>query len=263
MPKLAQIVDFFAETVPNEMKMDFDNVGFLVGDSESNVTRVLVSLDITGEVISEAIELGAQLIVSHHPMFFQLKSVTNATPEGRKIVELISNGIAAICLHTNLDCVDGGVNDALLKSLGIIRDAILEPEQQLPDGRVYGCGRVGNLPECTDMPQFLEKVKAALSSNGLRYHDSGAPVKRVAVCGGSGGSMIGDALRHGCDTLVTADVKYDQFLAAKECGLNLIDADHYCTENVVTPVIENILKTRFPELQISISSRHCQCAKFI
>lgn len=262
MIKVSDIVKFFGHAVPNAMKMDFDNVGFLVGDGSRDVNRVLVALDITDEVVDEAIEYGAELIVSHHPMFFQLKSVTDGSAEGRKIVKLLSNGISAICLHTNLDSVEGGVNDALLEVLGLEKIAILEVEETLPDGRVYGCGRVGKLAQPMDIQSFLKKTKAALDANGLRYHDAGKPVSKVAVCGGSGGSMIADVLRHGCDTYVTADVKYDQFLTAKECGLNIIDGDHFCTENVVIPVLENMIKTRFSELEVFVSMKHKQTAQF-
>ena len=262
MYKVAEIADYFEKKVPSAMKMDFDNVGFLAGNSGWDVGRVLVSLDITGEVIEEAKGLGAQLILSHHPLFFQLKSASDRTPEGHRLVSLLSSGIAAICLHTNLDCACGGVNDALMARLGIDVSGILEPEQALPDGTVYGCGRWGELAEATDMPHFLGKVKDALSANGLRYHDAKIPVKRVAVCGGSGGSMLGDAVARGCDTLVTADVKYDQFLFAREEGINLIDADHFCTENVVVPVLADMLGEAFPELDVHISKRHCQTACF-
>jgi dinuclear metal center YbgI/SA1388 family protein len=263
MTKLSEIVAYFEAAVPNAMKMDFDNVGFLVGDGGREIKKALVALDITDEVIDEAAACGAGLIVSHHPLFFQLKTVTDQTPEGRKIIKLLAGNMAAICLHTNLDSVDGGVNDALLATLGLRRLAILEPEMTLPDGRVYGCGRVGELPETVDMPAFLQKVKTSLQSNGLRYHDAGRSVRKVAVCGGSGGSMIGDALRHGCDTLLTADIKYDQFLTAKECGLNLIDADHYSTENVGVPGLAEMLAARFPALEVAISRCHRQTAQFI
>ena len=262
MYKTYEIVNFFEKVVPNEMKMDFDNVGFLVGDSQNNVESVLLTLDITDEVVSEAIEYGAQMIITHHPLFFQLKSVTDRTPEGRKIVRLLRFGISAICLHTSLDSVLGGVNDALIQKLGCSNLGILESAHILQDGSVYGCGRYGELTESSNMVNFLEKVKSALNSNGLRYHDAGVPVRRVAVCGGSGGNMIADVAAKRCDTYVTADIKYDQFLTAKELGINLVDADHYCTENVVVPVIGDMLKKAFPGINVKISSKHRQCAKF-
>lgn len=262
MLKIYNIVSYFEETVPNAMKMDFDNVGFLVGNSENSVSRVLVALDITDDVIDEAIRICAELIVSHHPMFFSLKSVTDQTAEGSKIVKLLSNNISAICLHTNLDSVVGGVNDELITMLGASSDGILEHSQSLEDGREYGCGRYGMLECEVAMPEFLAHVKTVLATNGLRYHDAGRPVHKLAVCGGSGGSMLADALRNGCDTYVTADVKYDQFLTAKEVGLNLIDADHFCTENVVVPVLVEMLKADFPELIVETAKTHGQCAQF-
>lgn len=244
------------------MKMDFDNVGFLVGDSEVIAQKVLVALDITDEVVAEAIEVGANLIVSHHPMFFGLKSVTNATSEGEKIVKLFQSNISAICLHTSLDSVAGGVNDELISVLGASSDGILEHSQTLPDGREYGCGRYGMMKNETSMAEFLPFVKKTLATNGVRYHDAGIPVKKLAVCGGSGGSMLGDVIRNGCDTYVTADVKYDQFLTAKEVGINLIDADHFCTENIVVPVICDMITAQFPELCVIVSKKHAQTAKF-
>ena len=248
---------------PLEMKMDFDNPGFLVGRGGEPVERVLVSLDITDEVISEAAETGAQLIVSHHPLFFSLKSVTDGDGIGRKIISLVSSGIAAICMHTNLDAAKGGVNDALAAALGLRDTEILNVEGVNSAGEEYSYGRVGHLPEPTDMAGFLGKVKAVLSSNGLRYHDAGRPVYRVASVGGSGGGMLDLAAAKGCDTFVTADIKYDVFLTAKELGINLIDADHFCTENTVVPVIADIIRGSFPAVDVRVSARHRQTARFM
>lgn len=248
---------------PLEMKMDFDNPGFLVGRGDMPVDRILVSLDITDDVIAEAEHTGAQLIVSHHPLFFSLKSVTDGDGIGRKIISLVSNGIAAICMHTNLDAAKGGVNDALADALGLRDTEILNVEGVNGAGEEYSYGRAGFLPEPTDMAVFLERVKAALSSNGLRYHDAGRPVYKVASVGGSGGSMLGFAAAKGCDTFVTSDIKYDVFLTAKELGMNLIDADHFCTENTVVPVIADVIREAFPDTDVLISERHCQTAHFM
>ena len=262
MAKLGDIAAYFEQAVPNEMKMDFDNVGLLVGDSAAEITRAMVALDITLDVIGEAAEAGAQLILSHHPLFFQLRSVTDRTPEGEKAMRLLSGGMAAICLHTSLDCVQGGVNDALLRALGGRGGGILEEEKTLPDGRAYGCGRYGELDKELPMPEFLDRCRSALGTAGLRYYDAGRPVRKLAVCGGSGGSLLADVFRRGCDTYVTADIKYDQFLLARERGLNLIDADHFCTENVVVPVLAGMLSAAFPDIDVRISARHRQTVSF-
>ena len=255
---MTTVSDVFAllnEKAPVAGKMEFDNVGLLVGHGDKPVTRILTALDITAEVIDEAADMDAELIVSHHPLFFELKTVTDSTMEGHLALSLAEKGVAAICMHTNLDAAQGGVNDALMAALGGRVEAILEPDT--------GIGRVGELPRAVLFSEFLSFVKKTLASNGLRYHDAGKPVKRLAVCGGSGGGDIGLAAAAGCDTYVTADVKYHQFLEAKHLGLNLIDADHFCTENVVVPVLHQWLTGAFPEIDVRVSAVHKQTVQFI
>ena len=254
MPTVGEIFTFLNQKAPVEQKMSFDNVGLLVGRSDRSVNHVLVALDITEEVIDEAVHIGAELIVSHHPLFFELKSVTDSTWTGSRALALAENRVASICMHTNLDAAAGGVNDALMVALGGTVTGILEEES--------GIGRVGTLPAAVKFQDFLTQVKEALKSNGLRYHDAGRPVEKLAVCGGSGGGDIHLAAAAGCDTYVTADVKYDQFLEAKYLGLNLVDADHFCTENVVVPVLKSWLDNAFPDLTVDISQVHGQTAQF-
>ena len=239
------------------MKMDFDNVGFLVGDGSREVHKALVVLDITDEVIEEAVEFGADLILAHHPLMFSTKNASTDDPIGRKLVRILGAGMSAICLHTNLDAVDGGVNDALMSVLGISAEGIIEPFGTGADGKAYGMGRFGTVAECS-LSDFLKHCKTALGCNGMRYVDSGKPVRKVAVCGGSGSSMLDEVAALGCDTFVTADVKHNGFLDAKEFGINLIDAGHYSTENVVVPVLEKMLNDRYPEISAKISSCHSQ-----
>ena len=231
------IYAFLNEIAPVRYQMDFDNAGFLVGDGGTAVKNALLALDITDAVIAEAIELRAQLIVSHHPLIFTpLRHATTDDLAGRKVLTMARHGISAICMHTNLDIADGGVNDALMAALGAEVTGGLEPAGTAADGRALTCGRVGKLPNPMTMAEFLPYVAGRLHANGLRYVDGGLPVERIAVCGGFGGNMLELAAAKGCDTFVTADIKYDRFLAAKELGINLIDADHFCTENVVIPV---------------------------
>lgn len=261
MPKVKEIAEYFEALVPSEMKMDFDNVGLLVGSVSTDVDTALVALDITDEVINEAVSCKAQIILSHHPLFFDLKQVNDGTLCGGKIVKLLKNGISAYCQHTNLDGVDGGVNDALAKRLSLRVEGRLE-DLVTAGGIAYGMGRYGHLSAAMEFPEFLAFVKSALGTGGIRYCCAGKPVKNVAVCGGSGGDFVQKAISLGCDTLVTADVKYHQFLEAKELGLNILDADHFCTENVVVPVLADMMKSGFPDVRVLISQKHKQTVQF-
>ena len=262
MPKVKEIVSYFTTLIPPEMKMDFDNVGLLVGINETDVKTAVVALDITDEVIDEAIRVNAQIILSHHPMYFELKQVNDLHAVGGKIVKMLGGGISGFCQHTNLDSVQGGVNDVLAEKLGVIIDGYLEGPYFTSDGREYGMGRYGHLSSPALFTDYLGTVKSSLSAEGLRYHSAGRPVERVALCGGSGGNFVEDAVRLGCDTLVTADVKYDRFLAAKELKLNLIDADHFSTENVVVPRLAELLKKGFPNIEVIISASSKATVKF-
>lgn len=263
MVTVQDVFSFLNTQAPVQYKMDFDNVGLLAGDPQAFVQCVLTALDITDEVIEEAAEIGAQLIVSHHPLIFTpLKHITADDRVGRKILRLAANGLSAVCMHTNLDIAEGGVNDALMAALDADVTGILEPTGTGADGQPLGCGRVGTLRESMAFHAFLQFTASRLHTNGLRYCASGKPVKHIAVCGGSGGDMLELAAALGCDTFVTADIKYDRFLAAKELGINLIDADHFCTENVVIPPLSEKLRSQFPELTVTVSARHGQTAQF-
>ena len=245
---MTTVKDIFAalcEIAPLELQMAFDNAGFLVGHADAEVRRVVLALDITGAVIDEAAALDAQLIVSHHPIIFHpLKSVT-AEGEGALVLRLIENRLAAICMHTNLDIAEGGVNDVLIRLLGA------EPEEGID---AANCGRVGMLAEPMALDAFLTRCKERLHCNTIRYYDAGRPVKRLGVMGGAGGGDLAAAIAHGCDTYVTADVKYSVFLEAAEKGINLIDADHFCTENPIISGLCERLQAAFPDVEFVLSS---------
>lgn len=250
MRRAGEIYEYLKELAPLELQMDFDNSGFQLGRLDAEVNRALLALDVTEEVVGEAIELGAQLIISHHPLIFsKLRSIMDT-----KLLRLAENRIAVISMHTNLDIAAGGVNDVLITLLGARADGPLDPDD---------CGRVGELPEAQQFDSFLRFCKTALDSKGLRYYDAGRPVKRLAVMGGSGGDYIGCAAEKGCDTYVTADIKYHQFLEAKELGINLIDGDHFCTENPVIPSLCEKLRHEFPDVCFTVSARHGQVISFI
>ncbi|MDR0446351.1 MAG: Nif3-like dinuclear metal center hexameric protein [Oscillospiraceae bacterium] len=262
MATVGNILSRLFELAPAEAKMDFDNIGLLAGGARARVNGIIVALDITSEVIEEAVETGANLIVSHHPLLFELKRITDADVRGKKLLTMLSHGISAICMHTNLDAARGGVNDALAKAAGLGSVELLSEDGRYSDGTPFSYGRIGVLENPTGMRDYMTFLKSALKTHGLRYHNSGRRVSRVAVVGGSGGDYLRAAFEHGCDTLVTSDVKYDVFLDARELGINLIDADHFCTENVVTPELRRVISETFPTISCKTSTKHGQTARF-
>ncbi|MGN8895807.1 Nif3-like dinuclear metal center hexameric protein [Flavonifractor sp. HCP28S3_F3] len=265
MATVREIYQYLDGLAPFSLQMDFDNAGFLVGRGDRRVDKLLVSLDITEEVAAEAAELGCQLIVSHHPViFFPAKSITDGDPTGRTLLSLAEHQIAAICAHTNLDAVHGGVNDALAQKLGLVQIEQLNQDGVDASGRPYGIGRVGNTAGVPlYAPAFAAFVKETLGANGVRYVDARRPVRRVAVGGGACADMLKDALAMGCDTFVTADVKYNGFLDAKALGVNLIDAGHYPTEQVVVPVLAKWLASGFPKVEILTTQRHKEAFSYL
>ena len=254
MATVKEVYAYLNEKAPFYSQMSFDNAGFLVGRSDKQVKRILVALDITEAVANEAAQLQADLIVSHHPVIWEgAKSVTDETILGRKLLALITHDISAICAHTNLDAAKGGVNDCLAAALGLRDTQLLKVYGTYEDGTPYGIEQVGTVDGNMPLTTFAAQVKEKLGSNGVRYVDAGKPVCKVAVGGGSCSGSMKDVLAVGCDTFVTADVKYDGFLDAKALGLNLIDAGHYPTENVVCPVLVDWLKEGFSDVEVILS----------
>ena len=252
MATVADILAFLETLAPASLKMEWDNVGLLCGSKSTEVTKILVALDPFEGVCREAADIGAQLIVTHHPLIFRApNAITDETSIGRSIMFLCRHGISAINAHTNLDVAPGGVNDVLAAKLGLQSIVTLE------DGLL----RMGET-EVQDLPSFLASVKEKLGCQGLRYVDSGKPVKKVAVGGGSCAGEMMDALAAGCDTFVTSDIKYNQFWDACDLGLNLIDAGHFYTENPIVPVLAEKISAAFPEIEVKISETHTDCMKF-
>ena len=257
MPTVREIEQALFELAPREGAMDWDNVGHLLGDPDSQVSRVLVALDITEDVADEALAHGCELIVAHHPVmncrWLPVQSVRSDTPQGHLLLKLLRNGVSAICMHTNLDVAWGGVNDILAEKLKLVDPGPLCDN---------GLGRVGRLEEPMDLADFVRFVSRSLGCNGVRYAGAGKPVCRVAVGGGACGDFEDDAIRTGCDTFVTADLSYHQFLDAKGKGINLIDAGHFPTEDPVCEKLVQYVSDRFQELVVTKSTSHREVIQY-
>jgi len=258
MPTVREIERALYELAPKELAQSWDNVGMLVGACEKEVHKALVSLDITNDVIREAAHGEYDLIVSHHPVmnctWKPVQTIRDDTQQGRLLLELIRGGVAAICMHTNLDAAKGGVNDLLAARLGL--------EEVVPLGDEHGVGRMGQLPAPLGMTDFLSLVRKRLRPNGVRYAAGSSRINQVAVGGGSCGDFFPIAVAQGCDAFVTADVSYHQFQDASELGLSLVDAGHFPTEDVVCPMLVQYLSDTFPELTVAKSTVHREIIQY-
>lgn len=258
----ADILAFMESIAPKYMLMEWDNAGLLCGRSDKEIRKILVALDPFYTVCREAIEIGANMIITHHPLIFGGQTAVNdSTETGRSLLALIEHGICAINAHTNLDVAPGGINDILASTLGLKDIQVIKPTGTDAQGRPYGLLRCGDV-EQQSLESFLSYVKRALGAEGLRYVDGGKPVKKVAVGGGTCGEGMYDALEAGCDTFVTADIKYHQFHDAYDRGLNIIDAGHLHTENPTMPILAQKLRTEFPEIEVIFSENHRDPMKF-
>ena len=219
--------------------LSYDNVGHLVGSLNSTVTGILVCLDCTDEAVSMAVGNGANLIVSHHPVIFDpLKSVTDES----LVYRLIRNDISVISAHTNLDQADGGINETLAKVIG------LENIERVTDseGFVY---RIGETKEPVSADDFAKEVSKKLSLP-VKYVGTNTHIKRVAVCSGSGGSMLYEVAEQGIDAYLTADIKHDVFMDAHAMGIALFDAGHFGTEDIIVKPLAEELKKAFPDIDV-------------
>lgn len=248
MTTVQQVYAEMQRIAPLELAESWDNPGLLV-DCGGEVSRVLVTLDITPEVVEEAARKGCQLIVSHHPVIF---SPLKRLDERDVPFQLVRQGISAICMHTNLDAAEGGVNEVLAAIFGM-KD---------PEIFADGCGRVGGIEPLT-VPELAAKAQQELSARcnlpeigpavQVKFADTGKPVRRLAVISGAGGSLFEDALAQGADCLLTGEANHHHAIDAKRLGLSLIAAGHYATEFPVTAAVAEKLRAAFPALDVLVS----------
>lgn len=251
MTTVRQVYEAMQAIAPLELAEHWDNPGLLV-DCGGQMHRVLAALDITPEVVAEAAAKQCEMIVSHHPVIFDpLKKIG---PQDVPF-QLVQAGISAICMHTNLDAAEGGVNEVLAGIFG------------MRDWEVFadGCGRVGEVEPIT-VPELARKAQAVLGGRcnrprsgpavQVKFADTGRTVKRLAVISGAGGSMFEDALAVGADCLLTGEANHHAAIDAVRLGLSLVAAGHYATEFPVCAAIAGRLHAAFPELEVRVSGEN-------
>lgn len=248
--KAYELIEWLNEHHPQKFAEDWDNVGLLVGDDKKEISHIFLALDLTEPVLDEAVKVGADMILTHHPMIFSgIKKINNHTFTGRKILRLIREDIPYFAMHTNYDVI--GMADLSADYLKLEEREVLSVTEETKDG-CEGFGRVGVLPKQMSLRECGEFVKAALSLNDVKiYGDLEQPVHRAAICTGSGKSMISDVLAKGADVYVTGDIDHHTGIDAVAAGLAVIDAGHYGTEYIFMDAMKKKLGENFPELPIT------------
>lgn len=232
--KLSEISEIIEKDFPLADAYEWDNSGLLIGDKDRDIKSVLLSLDVSQSVVREAITVGADLILSHHPILFGgTKRITSDTPEGKTLMMLLENKICVYSAHTNCDIGKNGINARLAELFNLSDVEFLEPD---------GLGRIGTLEKAVSFVDFLLFTKKVLNTPFVRFcGDKASPVSRIAVASGACADSIPTAVKKGADVIITADLKYHDMLNYSEQGIFIIDAGHYPTEIIVTDIFYSLL----------------------
>ena len=241
-----KLYESLTEYFPENLREEWDNDGIMCSpDLSAEVNHVLVTLNVTEDVVDYAIETGCDLIVSHHPLVFKpIGALNEENNVARKLIKLVSNNVSVFSFHTRADKAIGGVNDILAKKLGLLSvSAFGEGEM----------GRIGTLPEETPLDVFADNVKVFLGADAVKYADAYNDVRRVAVLGGDGKDFVRAATLAGADTYVSGRISYNVMEEAAELGINLIEAGHYFTEMPITERFSDIISSLDANINVEIA----------
>lgn len=253
MTTVKEVYSLLDENYPYCIQEDYDNSG-IMADCGAAIDKIVVSLDITNAVVDYAASIGAQLIVSHHPVIFRpIRSIVYHSPLQR----MLRSGISAISAHTNFDIAKGGVNDALASRLALQNiTSVFKVSEKSVKGtlRENYIGRMGNLPHEMTPAEFAAFTgKCLRGRNAMEYVEGGKPISRVAVGGGACGEFVFECMENGIDAFVTGEAKHHEMIFAKDNGITLIAAGHYATENVALEALADTLKSGLNGVEIIVT----------
>ena len=246
------ILNCITEVAPLQWQESYDNAGLQVGDLNAEAHKALICLDITEEIVDEAVAKSCNLIISHHPLIFRgLKRLTPETYIERAVVKAIKHDIAMISMHTNLDNSYLGVSRVLAERLGLKNLRFLQPSAAEPEQ--CGVGMIGEFENSMGEVDFLEFVAKTIGSPCLRHSAlTGRKIQKVALCGGSGVPFMQDALHQKADAYLTADIKYHDFFVP-EGNILLVDGGHFETEQFTKELICELIRKKFPTFAAEIA----------
>ncbi len=255
--RVREVMNALENFAPLPLQESYDNAGLQVGLTEAEVSGVLLCLDVTEEVIQEAVELGCNLIVSHHPLLFRSLKVLSDTDMVQRCVRMaVQNDINIYAAHTNLDSAIDGVNYAIAERLGLM-DVELIQQRKVPvhsDARermvLAGNGVIGYLPEGEDSLVFLQRVKQAFGVECLMHNELlQRPIQCVAICGGAGDFLLDEAIRLKADAFLTGEMHYHQYFGhAQQIQIGVLG--HYQSEQYTTDILRSVIEDKFPSLAL-------------
>ncbi len=244
-----EIIALLQEQSPETFACEWDNVGLLVGNFEQEIKKIYIALDATEEGIDEAIAEGADLLLTHHPLIFKgLKKVNTEDFTGRRVVKLIENHISCYAMHTNFDVK--GMAELAAACMGLSECEVLDVTCNGAEGS-EGIGRVGMLPAEISLEKCIAFVKQAFAVDTVKvFGDIKQPVRKAAICPGSGKSVISHALCAGADVLITGDIEHHEGIDAADQGLAIIDAGHYGVEKLFISYMVQYLRGRTQGIEV-------------
>lgn len=251
--KLQKIIAICEEIAPIKLAEDWDNVGLLIGNTDSLIRNVMTCLTITPEVIDEAISRQVELIISHHPLPFKaIKTITSKSNDGRMLLKLIENKIAVYSSHTAFDSAEDGINEQIARGITLEKTSFLQPISET----TLGCGRFGYLKESVPLRDLINTVKQFFSLDHLQFVGSSERmVKKIAIACGAAGSMLANAIKLNCDVFLTGECNFHTALLAKACSINLLLCGHYASERFAMEQLANKLNQLLPEITVFASSQ--------
>ena len=250
--KIKEVLSALEQFAPLPLQESWDNAGLQVGLTEAEVSGALLCLDVTEQVVDEAMAKGCNLIVSHHPLLFRgLKTISDLTDVQRTVRKAIQQDIAVVSMHTNMDNAEGGVNHKIAEKLGLRDMTFMSP--RTVDGVTCGSGVIGTLESPVDSRAFVEKVKSAFGvvcamTNELLERK----ISRVALCGGAGDFLLDDAVKAGADAFITGEMHYHQYFGYEQ-RIQICVIGHYQSEQYTTEVFRDIIAKACPDVRTEIA----------
>lgn len=246
--KIKDVINALECFAPLPLQEEYDNAGLQVGLTEAEVSGVLLCLDVTEDIVREAIATGCNMIVSHHPLIFRkLRQISDQDFVQRSAVLAIKNDIAIVSMHTNLDSAEGGVNYMIARKLGLQNVQLIAPREVC--GVNGGSGVVGELPEAISAEEYIKKVKDTFHAGCVMTNELlQRPIKRIAICGGSGSFILRDAVKHGADAMLTGEMHYHEYFDHEQ-EIQITVIGHYESEQYTIELLQEVINKHCPEVR--------------